>query len=184
MKSPLRLFALVLASVVVLTVLLEAAHDYGVGRGPVSDLLFSFLRGAVVAAAVFVVLRSQQRAQSAHIEWPAGAAAAPAVAYCLGPRRPTFAERARLGRLHLDSDTLHVEGSPPVTIALSEVQAVDWEPVWGARLLRVEHGGGTLFVVPIRRSFFGGWGLLSHRPLTAALHRELLGHLQPATSPV
>lgn len=174
-------FATAIVAVFLLTVVLEVTRAHWAARGQIADPLFGFLRASIIAAAVIFVLWGQRRAQSARVDWPKDIAAAPEVAYCLGPQPPTFTARAHLGRLHLGADTLRVEGSPAVSIPLASLRAVGFEPVHGARLLRVEHGVGTLFVLPIRASFLGGWGLLSHRPLSAALHRELLAHLQPTS---
>lgn len=188
MKSTVLRHVVTIFSATLLTVLLAIAQArLGVFRGSGADLLFASLRGAVTAAAITYLVWGQHRARSAPVDWPDEA---PRVAYTSGEHPPTLAERACLGHLLLGADTLSIVedagtggNATRLVLPLARVRGVRWVDVWGARLLEVAHDEGSLFVCAVRRTWKGGLFVHTHRPLTAALRRELDRRLGGSAAP-
>ena len=81
--------------------------------------------------------------------------------------------KAATGRLALDNGLLEIVGVPRVTIPVGTLQGVELFRLHGsARMLKISHAAGTLFVSVIRFSFFGYFAVINFFG-TGRLQREL-----------
>jgi hypothetical protein len=81
--------------------------------------------------------------------------------------------KARVGRLSLEGGRLLIRGEPEVSIPLEALYSVELFRLHGTgRMLKILHGGGTLFVSVIRFSLFGVFAVINFFA-TGRLRKEL-----------
>lgn len=78
---------------------------------------------------------------------------------------------ARVGRLSLAGGQLSIEGDSSVSIRLESILDVELNRFHLARMIKIQHRGGILFVATVRFAFFGF--VMGNYFATGRLNKEL-----------